>query len=425
MAPWANAGINKEIPNMKVILKEAMEEDKREQQEREERTRNIVVYRAKDEARENNQQAEHDEKLIKDLLEAIKVDDIQAANITRLGIKKEDTNRPLRFTVRDNEAKSKIMSNLKNLRTASEELKSLVIHHDLTPCQRDAKKQLLEELSKENVQRTACLRGKISSGPSLGPKNCEIQKENTAADSCEVLLGQAASLLPSVTNTRPAPNQNRNNNSNMNSISTPAGFRKKGNIKCFYFNADGLLNKRDELRLLMDLHKPDLVCISEYLPKNFAHPPADSEFSIPGFDCLANHSDPHRGILIYASKHLQATSVSPAVDSSFEEQCWIQTALNSRDKLLVGGIYRSPNSDLTNNASLLCLMTDLGRLTDFSHILVCGDFNLPSINWGDPSVPSTSKKQHIPLLPFPRKHQGLVPVAARRPTYSFPWSTDG
>jgi hypothetical protein len=36
-------------------------------------------------------------------------------------------------------------------------------------------------------------------------------------------------------------------------------------------------------------------------------------------------------------------------------------------------------------------MTDLGKLTDFSHILVCGDFNLPSINWSDPSVPSTSE----------------------------------
>jgi hypothetical protein len=32
--------------------------DKREQQEREERTRNIIVYQAKDEARENKQQAE-------------------------------------------------------------------------------------------------------------------------------------------------------------------------------------------------------------------------------------------------------------------------------------------------------------------------------------------------------------------------------
>ena len=41
-------------------------------------------------------------------------------------------------------------------------------------------------------------------------------------------------------------------------------------------------------------------------------------------------------------------------------------------------------------------MTDLGRLTDYSHILVCGDFNLPSINWSDPSVPST-RENHTSL----------------------------
>jgi hypothetical protein len=246
----------------------------------------------------------------------------------------------LRFTVLENEAKSRIMSNLKNLRTASEEIKSLVVHHDLTPCQRDATKQMLVEAQKmSNEQHVYMVRS--APGPHWDPKIVKF-KRTEKANCCEMPLGQAASHPASDTNTRPAHNQNRNNNSNMKSVTMPAGSRKK---KCLYLNADCLLNKRDELHLLMDLYKPDLVCISEYLPKNFT-----------------NHSAPHRGILIYTSKHLQATVANHAVNSFFEEQCWIQTALNSRDKLLVGGIYRSPNSIKPDKQCFslvqLCLKSD-------------------------------------------------------------------
>ena len=40
-------------------------------------------------------------------------------------------------------------------------------------------------------------------------------------------------------------------------------------LACMNFNADSLLNKRDELKLLLDEHKPIVVRITEVTPKNY------------------------------------------------------------------------------------------------------------------------------------------------------------
>ena len=47
--------------------------------------------------------------------------------------------------------------------------------------------------------------------------------------------------------------------------------------------------------------------------------------------------------------------------------------------LLVGIVYRSPNSDVANNAAVNEFLSRVvvGR----SHVVVCGDFNYPDIDW--------------------------------------------
>ena len=52
----------------------------------------------------------------------------------------------------------------------------------------------------------------------------------------------------------------------------------------------------------------------------------------------------------------------------------------SRDKMLVGCVYRSPNSSDVNNDNLLRLINDANN-TSFSSILILGDFNFPYIDW--------------------------------------------
>ena len=55
--------------------------------------------------------------------------------------------------------------------------------------------------------------------------------------------------------------------------------------------------------------------------------------------------------------------------------------------LLIGCIYRSPNSETLNNEKL---MSDIKKVCSdqaYSHILLCGDFNYPEINWKNEATP--------------------------------------
>ena len=65
-----------------------------------------------------------------------------------------------------------------------------------------------------------------------------------------------------------------------------------------------------------------------------------------------------------------------AICSLLEEE----EEVNSRDKLLIGLVYRSPSGTNENNERLGELMRMLNK-AEYSHILVMGDFNYPGIEW--------------------------------------------
>ena len=84
------------------------------------------------------------------------------------------------------------------------------------------------------------------------------------------------------------------------------------------------------------------------------------------------------GVAVYVKKQLNAQS-HEFPENNFEEAVWCTISLTGNDKLLIGGIYRSPNSTLNNNDSLLTL---LHQTVDapFTHLLIMGDFNYKDID---------------------------------------------
>ena len=77
-----------------------------------------------------------------------------------------------------------------------------------------------------------------------------------------------------------------------------------------------------------------------------------------------------------------------------EEHLWISIDLCGSDCLLIGGIYRSPSSNICDSTKSLCdlLQSVVGHS---SHLLICGDFNYSDINWSDPldPIPNTAHSQ--------------------------------
>ena len=103
---------------------------------------------------------------------------------------------------------------------------------------------------------------------------------------------------------------------------------------------------------------------------------------LEGYDIFTNSHAAKRGVVIYTKNSLSA-SPSPMNDiCTFDEHCWCEVRLENEDRLLVGCIYRSPNSNNSNNFNMIQDFIKISQKS-YSHILICGDFNYPGINWED------------------------------------------
>jgi len=65
------------------------------------------------------------------------------------------------------------------------------------------------------------------------------------------------------------------------------------------------MNKREELRTLIELHRPMLVAISEVKPKNARYEIEDCEITIDGFELFHNLRNTGRGIALYVREELK------------------------------------------------------------------------------------------------------------------------
>lgn len=164
----------------------------------------------------------------------------------------------------------------------------------------------------------------------------------------------------------------------------------KDHLICIYLNADNILNKRNELDAVIDIHQPDVICITETAPKHCNTAMSTSELQIEGYDICVNEN-PKRGVAIFTACHLTATPYEYETTDKCEEHCWTTLTLKGNDRMLIGCIYRSPNSNVTNNKALERMLPDICHKREFSHILICGDFNFPDINWTNATVISSTE----------------------------------
>ena len=162
--------------------------------------------------------------------------------------------------------------------------------------------------------------------------------------------------------------------------------RNKNIINCFYTNADVLYNKLDELKIRLNEDTSinyDIIGITETNYKNIKDKPNILEYNLVGYDIFHNDTldtkIPHRGIILYIKKNLKATQIS-FVNSCFNESIWVSIDLKFNETLLIGCIYRSPNSNDNNNSKLIELINEVSN-SKFSKLLIMGDFNFPNIDW--------------------------------------------
>ena len=86
--------------------------------------------------------------------------------------------------------------------------------------------------------------------------------------------------------------------------------------------------------------------------------------------------------MLYIHSSLSAVPCRVLSDIGFENSLWYLIKFSSTEVLLVGVVYRAPSSSNINNQKLLSIFSRLHELVEFTHLLIMGDFNFPTINWG-------------------------------------------
>ena len=172
-----------------------------------------------------------------------------------------------------------------------------------------------------------------------------------------------------------------------------------------YTNSDQFPNKKEELLTFIVDDKPDIIMITEMIPKAQINPILKPLLDIPGYNMHANFDNEEarlgasgiRGVAIYTNFELSVREVN--ITGEHKDQIWIEISFIGKDTLLVGCIYRSPTNDKTLTAeSTMRVSEAIKQAMDRknSHILIGGDFNYKEIDWENEFV----EECNIHLTPF-------------------------
>ena len=129
---------------------------------------------------------------------------------------------------------------------------------------------------------------------------------------------------------------------------------------------------------------PLLIGVTEVVPKTCKE--QTQEKVIKKYKCFENVNCAKRGVCIYTHESLGATECREMTGTNGDECVWCEAKLIKNDKLLISCIYRSPDSNVTNDAKMNDTLKKANNL-GFSHVLLFGDLNHPSLNWRENTSP--------------------------------------
>ena len=167
---------------------------------------------------------------------------------------------------------------------------------------------------------------------------------------------------------------------NVRSAPKNCKIKKHNALQCTYTNVDTFMNKKDEFLTTITDRKPDIIGLTEIKPKNNRYTLLPEELKLEGYDSWYKLDGHGRGVVLYTKSDLKASPFQLAGEEKYEDSVWCSIGLGHQDKLILGCIYRSPNSTDVNNLNLKHLLKSLSDVRA-SHKVVMGDFNHPEIDW--------------------------------------------
>ena len=145
----------------------------------------------------------------------------------------------------------------------------------------------------------------------------------------------------------------------------------------------------DELLFYINTNNPDILVLTEVSPKNNGYLLQKSELEIKGYSLYINNFEEKgvRGVAIYVKKNIATLQVYPKDCAS--DSVWVELKTNKSKRMIIGGIYRSPNKLCVSNEKLWNTITTMAD-TYKDNILLMGDFNCSGIDWSNEFNPIRS-----------------------------------
>ena len=140
------APVKRSCKNNVNLIKEAMVEHKKDEENRESRLTNIMIFKAEEHEDPNAKvRQDKDAELVQEFLDSVEIEE-SACKIVRLGKYEERTGpRPLKVCFENQETQQKVMNNLKKLQSAPERIQALSIAYDLCEAERQQAKTLNDQ----------------------------------------------------------------------------------------------------------------------------------------------------------------------------------------------------------------------------------------------------------------------------------------
>ena len=177
----------------------------------------------------------------------------------------------------------------------------------------------------------------------------------------------------------------------------------KKNLRILNVNCRSIKDKSAEFTAALSYLKPDVVCGTEsWLSgcKPGCNPTQDAIKSSEVFpsDYIAYHND--RGTLGGGVFVLVKQDIIAMEQPQFTTSCeieWVKAKLKGNKDLYIGSFYM-PHRDV-NTLKELEKSLELVTAGDNKHVILCGDFNCPDIDWNTHSVnPNGTDKQTQQML---------------------------
>ena len=109
---------------------------------------------------------------------------------------------------------------------------------------------------------------------------------------------------------------------------------------------------------------------------------------------MFSNKKPKRGVSLYMDKSLNARECEVLNNIEYDESVWCTFKDADENNVIIGCIYRSPNSSQENNTNLNDIIRN-PELSKYDKICIMGDFNFPDAKWTEVTIQNNTSTKFI------------------------------